>query len=71
MSASERSESPLRPAALADSTGRNLTRSGYCCMNPENLALAVLKSLNATDDNYARRGQRESVPGGISIHPGS
>jgi hypothetical protein len=34
-------------------------------MNPENLALAVLKSLNATDDKYARRGQRESVPGGI------
>jgi hypothetical protein len=29
-------------------------------MSPEDLAIAVLRSLNASDDNYARRGQRES-----------
>jgi uncharacterized protein (TIGR02391 family) len=30
-------------------------------MSPEELALAVLKTLNASDDNYARRGQRENI----------
>jgi uncharacterized protein (TIGR02391 family) len=30
-------------------------------MTPEDVALAVLKCLNASDDNFARRGQRESV----------
>ncbi|MGB6486249.1 MAG: TIGR02391 family protein [Steroidobacteraceae bacterium] len=30
-------------------------------MTPEDLALAVLKCLNASDDNYARRSQRESI----------
>lgn len=30
-------------------------------MNPEDLALAVLRSLNASDDNFAQRRQRENV----------
>jgi hypothetical protein len=32
--------------------------SAVIAMNPEDLALAVLRSLNASDENYARRGQR-------------
>jgi uncharacterized protein (TIGR02391 family) len=35
--------------------------SAVIAMSPEDLALAVLRSLNASDDNYARRGQRENI----------
>src|SRR6266513_777598 len=35
--------------------------SAVIAMDPEDLALAVLRSLNASDDNYARRGQRENI----------
>ena len=35
--------------------------SAVIAMDPEDLALAVLRSLNASDENYARRGQRENI----------
>ena len=35
--------------------------SAFIAMDPEDLALAVLRSLNASDENYARRGQRENI----------